>query len=158
MHNCLTILLVLPLYMPLVAHADQDTPKVEAAGKTDPFSDALALAVQEHKYLLVAVYQDECEDCTRLDENVFKLSRVAQWIERYAIVIRFNKSESIGKTFADTYRIDTFPTVLFMANIAEPDPERAPGEREGECEGAWQASRLRLSVALSHQDYCGGQR
>lgn len=124
MYKSLTVLLVLQLFMlpsasvaqesPPGPSTDEQTSKPEIAGQADPFTDGLARAKRDGKYLWVVLYNNDCPDCTRLEQTVLKAPKVAEWAERYAVVVKLNGSESTGRNFAETHRIDTFPTVLFM--------------------------------------------
>ena len=123
MYKVWIVLLILSFFPAPPAQAGErnpqsPTPNPQSANpdQVDPLAEGLARARQERKYLLVVVYEDDCEECTRFEETVFKAANVARWIERHAVLARLNDSQPTGRNFAVAGRIHTFPTVLFLAN------------------------------------------
>lgn len=107
--------LVSALTLPWAGKA-QEAPAPEPIEKLDPFQQALTRAKEEHKYLLVAVYDADCEECDLFEKDTFRNPEVMEWIDQHATVLRLDTSQSVGKNFADAHRVRYRPTVMIMSS------------------------------------------
>ncbi len=84
--------------------------------EVNEYEDAIVLATQQHKYLLVAVYEKGCPDCLKLDTDVFKDPEFVKWAADKANILRLYREDPIGRNFSIAHAIEQIPTVLIMAN------------------------------------------
>ncbi len=111
-------LVLLALWLPLVSTGA--TISQETAGSPpqtpDPFSDALARAKAERKYLFVAVYADGNPDCAKFDQTVLGNDRVQRWMEHRAVLLKIDLNHPSAERFAAEHRIEKTPTLLILAS------------------------------------------
>jgi len=88
----------------------------DATSAADPFVAAVAKAKNERKYLFVVVNQDDCPRCATLESKTLHDPKVTAWCDLYALVVSINSSTEFGRAFATEHRVQSFPTVLFMAS------------------------------------------
>lgn len=79
--------------------------------------DALGRARAENRLVMVDVYTDWCGWCKKLDRDTYGDERVAAALENL-ISIRVN-AEKGGEAVAEKYRVQGFPTVLFLSGSGE---------------------------------------
>lgn len=79
--------------------------------------DALGRARVENRLVMVDVYTDWCGWCKKLDRDTYGDERVAAALENL-ISIRVN-AEKGGEAVAERYRVQGFPTVLFLSGTGE---------------------------------------
>ncbi|MCH7527392.1 MAG: thioredoxin family protein [Planctomycetes bacterium] len=101
-------------------------PKVPAPENVTIVDQALAKAKSLRKYLIIAVYDDDCEECDQYEANTFVDPKVTEWLEQHAELLRLRLSEPVGRNFAEAHAIGGFPTVLFLS-----DDGRELGRRFG---------------------------
>ena len=101
-------------------------PKVPAPENVTIVDEALAKAKNLRKYLIIAVYDDDCEECDQYEATTFVDPEVTEWLERHAELLRLRISEPVGRNFAEAHAIGEVPTVLFMS-----DDGRELGRRFG---------------------------
>lgn len=74
--------------------------------------DALQRASGERKLVMVDFYTDWCRWCRKLDETTYADSRVRQALGS-VIAVKLD-AEKEGRKDAVRYRVDGYPTVLFL--------------------------------------------
>jgi thiol:disulfide interchange protein len=75
-------------------------------------SSALARAGSENKIVMVDFYTDWCGWCRRFDQNTLSDSNVQRALER-VVSVRLN-AEKDGREAAERFRVDEYPTILFL--------------------------------------------
>jgi thiol:disulfide interchange protein len=80
-------------------------------------NDALGRARAEKRLVMVDVYTDWCGWCKKLDRDTYGDERVAAALGEL-ISIRVN-AEKGGEAVAEKYRVQGFPTVLFLSGSGE---------------------------------------
>lgn len=73
---------------------------------------ALARAAAEKKMVLVDYFTTWCVPCKQMDATTWVDPKVIDWVEEYAIAVRFNAEVEVEQ--AKTHDIGTFPTTLLL--------------------------------------------
>ena len=95
------------------ASADAELPKNHGVAFAKlRFDDALGKARSAKTLLMVDVYTDWCGWCKKLDRDVFADERVGS-ATKHMVAIRLD-AENGGEKIAEKFRIEAFPTVLFL--------------------------------------------
>lgn len=100
-----------------------DTPAAEASGPiqfTSDYNAAIATAGREDKIVMLDVYTDWCTWCHKLDKEVYANDKVAAEVNKDFVALKVNPEESdANREFVDKYRIQGFPTILFLNGKGE---------------------------------------
>lgn len=80
-------------------------------------SEALGRARTENRLVMVDIYTDWCGYCKKLDKETYADARVAEAL-RGVIAIKVN-AEKGGEAVAERYRVNGFPTVIFLSGSGE---------------------------------------
>ena len=114
-----------------------------ATGSWKSFDEAVTLAKQENKKILVDVYTDWCGWCKKMDKEVYANSSVAGVLSSSFITVKLNAESSSrsltfrGRTlteeqFAASAGVTGYPTTIFLDESANPItvlPGYVPAER-----------------------------
>jgi thiol:disulfide interchange protein DsbD len=77
------------------------------------FEGALARAKAQDKLVVVDIWAEWCAACKELDEKTWPDPRVAEWLERNAVVVRVD-TDRVRKDLEKSLRILGYPTVLVL--------------------------------------------
>jgi thiol:disulfide interchange protein len=83
------------------------------------FQNALTLAEQQDKVVLVNVSSIWCPVCRKLDEQVFSNPKVQQLFEDTLIYSRIEYDTAEGEKFSFKYRVWGFPSLLLLNGQGE---------------------------------------
>jgi thioredoxin-related protein len=75
-------------------------------------SDALQIADQNSKPILVDVYTEWCGWCTKLDEEVYTNAEFIRYMDSFVGLKLNAEDEGIGSKVAEQFRVEGFPTIL----------------------------------------------
>ena len=117
------------------AIAGAAVPKISWAPKSDKGFDQ---AMEQRKFVLQVFVKPKCAECALLERTSLKDPDVLELIEERFVAIRSDLAKPDGRTDAENYGIETFPTILFF---------NAKGEQ---IEGATLAGQLGASEFLQH--------
>jgi thiol:disulfide interchange protein len=123
----LTLLLLTSVVTTGCERKDVSAPVAVTAGGVTwerDFGTALTRASKERKIVMVDFYADWCGWCKRLDKNTFGDSRVQQALTRL-VPLKLN-AEKEGREHASRYRVEGFPTIVFLDNRGN-EVARIPG-------------------------------
>ncbi len=112
--------------LPVSATADQQPDAAEPSPRTRLIEDDLRQAVDQRRYLLVAVSRDDCPDCEKFETEALQIQTVRDWVDRFGILVRVNSNDPDAQEFVKAHQIFEFPTLLIMASDAS-----ELGRREG---------------------------
>ncbi len=90
---------------------DESKPAAPAA-----YTEALAQAAEEHKYLFVLFVKDDCPECDRFDEYTLESSRHEDWWNWYAVGVKLNTSDPAVAELARRMNVETIPAMVFLTN------------------------------------------
>jgi len=76
------------------------------------YENALSEAKASHKLVMVDFYTDWCTWCKKLDADTYPAPAVEQEAENF-VAVKVN-AEKEGKTAADKYKVNGYPTILFV--------------------------------------------
>ncbi len=76
------------------------------------FNDAVAKAVKEKKFIFIDFYTTWCAPCKMMDQSTFPDAKVQKWLSEKAVALKVDAERKIA--LADKYRIDSYPTLLFL--------------------------------------------
>ena len=77
------------------------------------FDGAVSRARSERKLVMVDLYTDWCGWCRKMDREVFQDERVGA-AAKDLVAVRVNAEKDGGDAVAERFRVDGFPTVLFL--------------------------------------------
>ena len=109
--NGMKIKIVPLLFFALIQHATfcQELKVIE-----QNFHDALELAIEENKLLLIDFYTDWCVPCKKLDEVVFKNDSVQTKLGNDFILLKYNAEEDSIYHLAKKHHVNSYPTGLIL--------------------------------------------
>jgi len=88
------------------------------------FSEAVARARAEKKLVMVDVYTDWCFWCKKLDEDTYPDPRVIKKAAQFvAVKINAETEGKENKDVAERYKVEGFPTILFLDPGAGAEPK-----------------------------------
>lgn len=82
--------------------------------ETGQWSDVLAKAKQENKPIFVDAYTVWCGPCRKMDQEVFTLEDVGQYLNEQFVSYKMDMEKGEGVDFAIKYDVTAFPTLLFF--------------------------------------------
>lgn len=85
-----------------------------------PYSGALEKASRENKLVMVDAYTDWCGWCKVMDRETFSVDSVGAFFDKHFICIKINMEEGEGVDLAKKFRINSFPTYLFLDQKGRP--------------------------------------
>ncbi len=92
--------------------ADESTPAGIPWAKT--YADALKQARQDKKLVMVDVYTEWCSWCKVLDKETYPDAKVVKAAEPFVGVKLDAEAKGEGEAFAAKYKVQAFPTILFL--------------------------------------------
>ncbi len=82
-------------------------------------SDILTKAKQENKIVMVDVMTDWCKWCIELDNKVYSNADVSEFANANQVNFKIDAEKGEGVDFAKKYKIQGYPTVLFLKSDGE---------------------------------------
>ncbi len=106
-----------------------ETKSVEANGKENikwySFSEGVAKAKKEKKYMVVDFYTDWCMYCKKMDSETYSDKKLSDYInEKFVAIkvnaesknsIRFDGKDITERELAMGFGVNSYPTIFFMA-------------------------------------------
>ena len=86
---------------------------------TVSFQEALKLAKKEKKNIFLDAYASWCGPCKMLKRNVFSQQPVGEFFNKNFINLAIDMEEGEGPELAQKYRIQAYPTLLFINEKGE---------------------------------------
>lgn len=83
------------------------------------FKEAKALAAKEHKIIFMDAYASWCGPCKRMAREVFTDSEVGKFYNKHFINIKVDMEKGEGPGLASKYRVNSYPTLLFLDDKGE---------------------------------------
>ncbi|MEM7102110.1 MAG: thioredoxin family protein [Bacteroidota bacterium] len=78
------------------------------------WDEALEMAAEEEKIIFVDAYTTWCGPCKRMDKNIFPLEEVGNFYNTNFVNVKLDMEKGEGLTFRSKYRVNSFPTFLFI--------------------------------------------
>ncbi len=90
------------------------SPAIAAAGafQSLSFNDAVAKASKEKKFIFIDFYTTWCAPCKMMDRDTFPAANVQKWLSEKSIALKIDAEREFA--LADKYRVDSYPTLLFL--------------------------------------------
>jgi thiol-disulfide isomerase/thioredoxin len=85
----------------------------------EDFTAALEKAKSEDKVIFVDAYTTWCGPCKWMAANVFPEKEVADFYNSNFVNLKLDMEKGEGKTFAKTYKVRAYPTLLFINKNGE---------------------------------------
>jgi thioredoxin-related protein len=77
-------------------------------------SDAFQKAKSENKLLMIDVFTDWCKWCIELDNKVYSQKDVYEFANSKQVNFKIDAEKGEGKDFAKKYKVNGYPTILFL--------------------------------------------
>lgn len=87
------------------------SPSISWAPKSDRGFDQ---AMEQSKFVLQVFVKPKCAECVVLDRTSFKDRDVLELLAEKFVAIRSDMAKTDGRTDAENYGIEVFPTILFF--------------------------------------------
>jgi thioredoxin-related protein len=81
--------------------------------------EAQALAAKEHKIIFMDAYTSWCGPCKRMAKDVFSDPAVGKFFNKHFINIKVDMEKGEGPRLAGKYRVNSYPTLLFLDEKGE---------------------------------------
>ncbi|MCP4437928.1 MAG: thioredoxin family protein [Aureispira sp.] len=78
------------------------------------WEEVLAKAKKEHKIIFVDAYTTWCGPCKRMAKSVFPDKEVGKFYNKYFINYKMDMEKGEGPKFAQKYRVNSYPTLLYI--------------------------------------------
>ncbi len=82
-------------------------------------AEAQALAAKEHKIIFMDAYTSWCGPCKRMAKDVFSDAEVGKFFNKHFINIKVDMEKGEGPRLAGKYRVNSYPTLLFLDEKGE---------------------------------------
>ncbi len=110
----------------------QNAPAIAPKKPANPFTEALARARQERRYLLVSITKDDDEAGTAFNSKTLGHDLIKNWTDHRATILKLSDSDPVAKKLAKQYKIDRSPALLIFASdgtqlgkqVGDSNPER----------------------------------
>jgi len=79
-------------------------------------TEAIDMAEEENKLVMLNLYTDWCLPCKMMDQNVFNNQETANFVEENFIPYKVNAEENNGPNLAFLYEVKSFPGIVFLDN------------------------------------------
>ncbi|MEW5807168.1 MAG: thioredoxin fold domain-containing protein [Acidobacteriota bacterium] len=79
----------------------------------DDLGFTLGKARKENKDIMIFFYTDWCAWCKAMDRHIFADKKVAEFLKNL-VTIRINAEKGDGPTFVRRFKVDSYPTVVFL--------------------------------------------
>lgn len=83
------------------------------------WEEALAAAKEENKSIFVDTYTDWCAPCKKMSKYVFTKPQVGNFYNAEFINVKLDMEKGEGVTFAKTYEVRAYPTLLYFSPEGE---------------------------------------
>jgi len=83
------------------------------------FKEAQELAAKEHKIIFMDAYTSWCGPCKRMARDVFSAAEVGKFYNKHFINIKVDMEKGEGPKLAGKYRVNSYPTLLFLDEKGE---------------------------------------
>ncbi len=94
------------------------------------YGDALTVAGEQKKKVIIDVYTDWCGWCKKMDKNVYANEKVRKYLDEHFVPVKLNAESKTahdvkGKSMTETeiaraYGIRSYPTTVFLDSAGEP--------------------------------------
>lgn len=81
--------------------------------------EAQAQAAKEHKIIFMDAYTSWCGPCKRMAKDVFSDAEVGKFFNKHFINIKVDMEKGEGPRLAGKYRVNSYPTLLFLDEKGE---------------------------------------
>lgn len=81
--------------------------------------EALALAKSEGKMVFLDAYTTWCGPCRWMSANVFTKQAVGDYFNKYFVNVKMDMERGEGPSTARRYRVNAYPTLLFLEGDGE---------------------------------------
>lgn len=81
--------------------------------------EAQELAAKEHKIIFMDAYTSWCGPCKRMSRDVFSAAEVGKFFNKHFINIKVDMEKGEGPKLAGKYRVNSYPTLLFLDDKGE---------------------------------------
>jgi len=81
--------------------------------------EAQELAAKEHKIIFMDAYTAWCGPCKRMSRDVFSDAAVGKFFNKHFINIKVDMEKGEGPRLAGKYRVNSYPTLLFLDEKGE---------------------------------------
>jgi len=78
------------------------------------FSDAIAKARAEHKFVFVDFRADWCKPCIDMEKTTFQDTSIGNYLDKKAISLKIDVDQVAGKKIKDRYQVNQYPTILII--------------------------------------------
>jgi thiol-disulfide isomerase/thioredoxin len=78
------------------------------------WSDVLAAAKEQNKYIFVDAFADWCVPCKWMASNVFPKEEAGKFYNEHFVIYKFDMEKGEGIDFAKKYEVSVYPTYLFF--------------------------------------------
>ncbi|CAA6830359.1 MAG: Thioredoxin domain containing protein [uncultured Aureispira sp.] len=82
-------------------------------------AEAQELAAKEHKIIFMDAYTAWCGPCKRMARDVFSDAEVGKFFNKHFINIKVDMEKGEGPRLAGKYRVNSYPTLLFLDEKGE---------------------------------------
>lgn len=83
------------------------------------WAETLAKAKQENKHVFVDAYAEWCGPCKMMAKNVFTNKEVGEFYNKNFVSYKFDMEKGEGPKFAQEYKIQAYPTLLYFSPKGE---------------------------------------
>ncbi|MCU0444116.1 MAG: thioredoxin family protein [Microscillaceae bacterium] len=91
------------------------------------WADIQAKAKAENKYIFVDAYTTWCAPCKWMAQNVFTDKGVGEFYNKNYVNFKLDMEKGEGLTFAKTYQVNAYPTLLYFNAMGEVVNKRVGG-------------------------------
>ncbi len=78
------------------------------------WKEVLEMAGREGKLVFVDCYTDWCQPCRKMEKQIFPSKKVGKFFNEHFINVKMDMERGEGPVLLNTYKINAFPTLLFV--------------------------------------------
>ena len=78
------------------------------------WKELLETAKKEGKLIFVDCYTEWCQPCKQMEQQVFPSEKVGKFYNEHFINVKMDMEKGEGPVILNTYKINAFPTLLFV--------------------------------------------
>ena len=78
------------------------------------WKELLETAKKEGKLIFVDCYTEWCQPCKQMEQQVFPSKKVGKFYNEHFINVKMDMEKGEGPVILNTYKINAFPTLLFV--------------------------------------------
>lgn len=79
------------------------------------WKSVLETASKENKLIFVDCYTEWCQPCKEMAKEVFTQKKVGDFFNKHFVNVKMDVEKGEGVVFLNTYRVNAFPTLLFLS-------------------------------------------